>query len=183
LRSLHNSSTADGGFEVDWTESLGDITRARIWQYNAIVLWISPDSGAVIPNPFPPAFKAGFAGVILDYVRAGGGLFLFPTETNQYAQHLFSLTSVLGAKLPIETLNESTAANVAVMQHMRSEGDSVKIFWTDRVHTDVPALLTAGVSGVWYPSSEYYFVAPTRQLSRNAGNTPFCCCKSVHFVD
>ena len=160
LRSLHNSSAAGGGFEVDWTETLGNITRARIFQYNAIVLFISPDSGAVIPPVGSPAFRADFAGVILDYVRAGGGLLLFPTETNQYAQQLFSLTSALGAKLPVERLLETTAENVAVLEHMTSEGDSVKIFWTDRIHTDTSApQLTAGVKSIWYPSMPAYNAA------------------------
>ena len=158
LRSLHNSSQPGGGFEVDWTESLADITRARIWRYNAIVLWISPGSGAVVPNPFPGPFRASFVGVILDYVAAGGGLLLFPTETNQYAQQLFDLTSRLGARLPVETLDESNVSNVAVMDHMQAEGDSVKVFWTDAVnHTALP--LAAGVNQVWYPSMPMYNAA------------------------
>ena len=83
LRSLHNSYQPGGGFEVDWTESLSDITRARIWRYNVIVLWISPDSGAVVPNPFPGPFRASFVGVILDYVAAGGGARSATTKDRQ----------------------------------------------------------------------------------------------------
>ena len=42
MLGLHNRSAPDGGFEVDFTETLNDIKPSRLLQYNALVLFVEP---------------------------------------------------------------------------------------------------------------------------------------------
>ena len=158
LRGMHNKSDSDLGFEVDWTASLADINQTRIARYDALVLWVSAASLSIRPNPASPATQAGFAGVILDYIGQGGGVLLFPTETNVWGQKLFDITSQLGGRLPIEFLNETNASNVQTMRHMKDHGSSVKMFYSTNIDRSHP--LAAGVGeGVWYPSMPAYNAA------------------------
>ena len=68
LRSLHNGSWAH--FEVDWTESLDDMNKSRLFKYNAVVLFKSPNSLDSFP-PYPNSTRRNFMPLMTEYMEAG----------------------------------------------------------------------------------------------------------------
>eukprot|EP01044_Picomonas_judraskeda_P031383 COSAG03_NODE_11699_length_580_cov_0.746362_1_plen_169_part_01 len=105
VRALYNG-TYGTSFEVDCTGSVDELTRERIFQYDAIVLFSSPHccdgcrdchytKGMTLYN-------ATFAPLVAEYARAGGGVFLWPSSPNVGAQPMFDLTEQFEVKLPLE---------------------------------------------------------------------------------
>ena len=172
LRSLHNGSWGGQRWNVDFTVSLAELNRTRIFRYNALVVFVSPASAALmdakgvgvhLPAP-PPALVREFTPAVADYVAAGGGLFLYPSEMNSGTQMLFDLTSLFGARLPVEVLHETNASNTACMNHM-SRSFCLPIAYFDAVDPTAPKELTAGVRGCWLPTNPHYNAADTGPLA------------------
>jgi len=109
MKGLYNKSAADGGFEVDFTESLNDMTPARLQQYNALVMFVEPAalvtlqevSKEDVPNdPITNSTIQAFVPMVQDYVKKGGGIFLFPSEQNWATQWFPRLYLLRGINLP-----------------------------------------------------------------------------------
>jgi hypothetical protein len=99
MRALHNGSWAADGqrWSVDFTTSLAELSRARLFQYNALVLFLSPAAAAAmdqkgaglhLPGPLPASLVADFAPAVRDYAAAGGGVLLLPSEMNWCGKRL-----------------------------------------------------------------------------------------------
>ena len=153
LRELHTQ-----GFEVDYTESLKDITWNRIRDYNVLVLYLTPDSWAVNPNlgldeASSPVRIRRFVRLIDRYVTAGGGIFLIPREENWKKQMLADLTDHWGAKLPMEIIVETNPANQGNLIHASYP---VPLAYTEQV---LPTPVSEGIKGIWYPTMPVYNAA------------------------
>ncbi len=153
LRELHTQ-----GFEVDYTNSLAELTWDRIRPYNVLVLYVTPDSWAVNPNvglnqPSSPARIRSFVTLIEHYLAAGGGVFLMPMEENWRKQMLSDLTDRWGAKLPGETIVETNPVNQTNLVHASYP---VPLAYTDQV---LPSPVSQGVTGIWYPIEPRYNAA------------------------
>jgi len=140
------------GFEVDYTNSLGDVTWDRIRQYNVLVIYITPDAFDVTmrAQKSSPEKAAAFAAMIEKYAAAGGGVLLMPTETNVLKQAVVDLTDLWGAKLPVERIEEKDPAKVGHLTHANQQ---VPLAWTDQVPSSP---VSAGVRQVWYPTAPAY---------------------------
>eukprot|EP01050_Picozoa_sp_SAG11_P017188 SAG11_NODE_2448_length_3349_cov_1.648000_2_plen_378_part_00 len=166
MRALHNGSwAADSGqrWSVDFTTSLAELNRTRLFQYNVVVLFVSPaaaaamaakDVGGRLP-PVPPNLVRDFAPAVHDYAAAGGGLFLYPSESNVGWQQLFDITSMFGARLPVEVLREMNATNMGCMHHM-SRDFCLPIAYFDAIEAAAPAEVVAGIKGCWLPTHPHY---------------------------
>jgi hypothetical protein len=111
MRTLHNGSWAADGrrWSVDFTTSLAELNRSRLFRYNALVLFISPAAAATMDRkgvglhlpPVSPSLAAEFGPAVRDYVAAGGGVLLYPSEMNWATQQLYDLTShvAIGGKV------------------------------------------------------------------------------------
>ncbi len=146
------------GFEVDYTNDLGEMTWNRIKQYNVLVLYCTPDAFAVNPNvglnePSSPERVRAFVVLIERYLAAGGGVFLMPMEENWVKQMLSDLTDHWGAKWPMETILETNPANQGYLLHASYE---VPLAYTDQI---LPSPVSAGVRGIWYPIQPHYNAA------------------------
>ena len=167
LHALHNRSAADGGFEVDFTNSLNDMTAARLSKYNVLVCFVEP--GALIQlqqiskedvpsDQIMSNTTQAFLPTVRDFVQRGGGVFLFPSEQNWVTQWFPTLTKLFEMVCPIETMVEHNASNTVKMNHM----SAFDLAWTDGVTADHP--ITAGVSQVWYPTSRMFNAGHTNPL-------------------
>eukprot|EP01048_Picozoa_sp_COSAG05_P009115 COSAG05_NODE_728_length_7700_cov_14.555979_4_plen_1006_part_00 len=158
LRLMRNGSFDEAEFEVDWTETLDDMNKTRLFKYNAVVLFKSPDSLDSYP-PYSAATRTAFMPLLTEYMQAGGGVLLYPTEESVIGQQLFDVTDALDVKIPQEYLNESNASNVASTTHMSGfgGGGTFPLYWTENISHD-PSLstITKGVSGLWYPAQAKY---------------------------
>ena len=151
LRDLHAQ-----GFEVDYTESLKQITWERVKQYNVLVLYMTPDAEGVCirQEASSPARAASFVALIEKYLAAGGGVFLIPCEINGKKQFLQDLTDRWGAQLPLETIVEKDPTKIGKLTHVAT--GNVALAYTDQV-TASP--VSAGVKGIWYPFGPAYNAA------------------------
>ena len=95
-----------------------------------------------------PLYNASFAPLVADYVRAGGGVFMWPANPNVGAQPMFDLTEHFEAKLPLELFLEGNQSNTAALDHMGDE----PLAWTDAVDSTQEPALTKGVGAIWYPT-------------------------------
>ncbi|MCL5674922.1 MAG: hypothetical protein M1501_04180 [Candidatus Omnitrophica bacterium] len=154
------------GFEVDYTTDLSQVTWNRIKHYNVLVIYVTPDAFAISDQgqrSFPEEKEKSFVNLIKKYLSHGGGVFLFPSETNiTWGQHtkqqVSDLTNFLGAKVPVDLIVEKNPADVSAISHM-SYG--VSVAWTDNVF---PTSVSQGVKGIWYPTQPAYFAQMTSPL-------------------
>lgn len=155
LKELHQK-----GFEVDYTENLGDITWDRIKNYNVIVLFLSPDAYYVCYRREKESKERieNFRNLILKYLENGGGVFLMPTETNLHKQKLIDLTEILGAKIPVEVIVENDKNKIAPMTHM---SQFVPAAYTDNIF---PSPVSKGIKQIWYPYRKAYLSQMTAPL-------------------
>eukprot|EP01046_Picozoa_sp_COSAG06_P046544 COSAG06_NODE_6608_length_2857_cov_1.439811_1_plen_906_part_10 len=157
LMALHNDSSAP--LQVDYTSSLLELNRSRIFQYNALVLFhsvMSPGGtggGCNDGGWCSDGYDKGWAPLIGEYVSRGGGVLLFPEEKNVDGQQMFDLTELFGVKLPAESLVETDPRNLAVLDH----APLVPIAYTDRVNDSHPVGM--GVRAVWHPIQQAYNAA------------------------
>ena len=140
------------GFEVDYTNSLAEITWDRIRPYNVLVIYVTPDAFDVTMRgrKSSPEKVRGFADLVGKYVAAGGGVLLMPTETNVLKQAVVDLTDLWGARLPVERIEEKDPAKRG---HLTHASQQVPLAWTDQV---LPSPVSAGVKQVWYPIAPAY---------------------------
>src|SRR5262249_48522320 len=124
LDDLHRA-----GFEVDYTDSLAEVTWDRLRQYNALVLYTCPpDDGAAV-WPFTgklPISKAAYIGLIERYLAAGGGVLIMAVETQIRATLTRPILAHWGADLPLERIEDS--ANLAYMTRM----PRIPLIYTDQ---------------------------------------------------
>jgi hypothetical protein len=147
------------GFEVDWTESLDELSAERLGQFNAAVLFVSPDAyQKAIGASAPPSRDDAFAAVLREYVERGGGVLLMPEETNLKAQRLSVLTDAWGARIPAERIVEEDAARRAELPRGSYR---IPVAYTERI---APSPITRGVRGIWYPVSQAFEAAMTSPL-------------------
>eukprot|EP01051_Picozoa_sp_SAG22_P001501 SAG22_NODE_60_length_23423_cov_8.445250_5_plen_1524_part_00 len=180
MRSLRNET----GVQVDYTFNLLELNRSRIFRYSALLLFQSP---ATIQSP--PASAAGFPALLGEFVHSGGGLFLYPSETNWRTQMLPDVTAFFGLRMPVEVINETNPANVGEL--VRFNGNGGELAFTDAVATCTSRttegsassgkpMLSAGGSGdggdaachptlrgvkqLWYPFGLHYNAGETAPL-------------------
>ena len=86
MRGLANSS-AGPPIQVDYTHSLSELNRSRLFNYSAVLLFTTPGATLVRGEPQRPpvtaALAASFPSLLGEYASAGGGVFLFPTYVQQ----------------------------------------------------------------------------------------------------
>ena len=189
MRSLRNET----GVQVDYTFNLLELNRSRIFRYSALLLFQSP---ATIQSP--PASAAGFPALLGEFVHSGGGLFLYPSETNWRTQMLPDVTAFFGLRMPVEVINETIPANVGEL--VRFNGNGGELAFTDAVTTCTSRttvgsassgkpMLSAGGSGdggdaechptlrgvkqLWYPFGLHYNAGETAPLCLTAAG-PTC---------
>jgi hypothetical protein len=140
LRELHGK-----GIEVDYTESLAELTWERIARYNVLVLTTTPDAydAALLFKPSSPEAIARFNALMDRFLENGGGLLLFPNDLNRIKQALSDLTDRWGVRFPAEGIDEQDPDKRAHMSHA-----DIALAYTDRV---LESPVTAGVRGIWYP--------------------------------
>ena len=111
------------GWQVDYTEALAEVTAARIQRYSALVIYITPDAYDVTMRgqKSSPEKTRSFAALIEGYVASGGGVLLLPTEGNVLKQAVVDLTSLWGAKLPIERIEEQDQNKIGYLSQPRCE--------------------------------------------------------------
>jgi hypothetical protein len=178
MKGLYNKSTADGGFEIDFTESLNDMTPARLQHYNALVMPMFVEPAALkelqevskedVPDGGPAQMTnrtlQAFVPMVQNFVEQGGGIFMFPSEQNWATQWFPKLYALFGMTVPIETTQERNQDNCVSMNHM----SSFTLAWTDVVTANHP--VTDGVQAVWYPTTRMFNAAQTGPLLPIAGN-------------
>ncbi len=145
LRELH-----DKGFEVDYTDSLAELTWDRVKQYNVLVITITPDAWDVLARELPSSAAKieAFVSLVHRFLDNGGGALLFPAETDWIKwskQALADVTDAWGARVPIEVIVENDPNQIAAMTHANR---SIRLAFTDRIF---PSPVTTGVSGLWFP--------------------------------
>ncbi len=140
------------GFEVDSTESLADVTPERIRNYNAVVIFITPDAYDVTMRGQKTAADKvqAFADMMDAYVASGGGVLLMPTETNMLKQSVIDLTSRWGARLPVERIEE---ADKGKLGHLTHSSQATPLALTDQI---LPSPVSDGVKQIWYPYAHAY---------------------------
>src|SRR5262249_52164241 len=95
------------GFEVDYTESLAELTWDRIRQYNVLVVYTCPPDPGVDVCPFrgtPPIAKDAYLELIDRFLANGGGVFVMAVETQIRATLTRPLLTRWGADLPLERI-------------------------------------------------------------------------------
>ncbi|MFH1920619.1 MAG: hypothetical protein ABIP48_12120, partial [Planctomycetota bacterium] len=147
LAELHEK-----GFEVDYTETLADVTWERVKRYHVLVLYITPDAHRVTTRgeKSSPEEVATFVELVDRYADLGGGVLLMPTECNMRKQAVADLTSRWGAKLPVGRIKETDPDKLGVLHHASQR---VPLAFTDQV---APSPVTEGVKQIWYPYSHAY---------------------------
>ena len=109
LRDLYTTA----GIEVDFTFGLGELNRSRLFNYTAVVLFESPGQSILRNEPQTPMkvttqLAKEFPSLLADYVAAGGGVLLFPTDDNWKFQMLRDITdNLFGIRFPLEMINET----------------------------------------------------------------------------
>jgi hypothetical protein len=153
---LMNGTASDSGVEVDFLDSMNDFNSTRLVRYNAVVLFVSPHAVTVgqhtskedVPSEIMRNETINsFTPVIEEFVRLGGGVFLFPSETGWFTQQLPELYNLFEVSLPTETLTETNASNHAQLDHILA--GTGQLAYTDSVSSHP---VTAGVRGAWYPT-------------------------------
>lgn len=135
------------GVEVDYTNSFADVTWERIKQYNALVIYMTPDAFAVtnMGQRSDPPRVAQFTGLVDKYLASGGGVFLLAPENNMGKQMVAELTDRWGAKLPVELIDEQDKAKIAPMTH---NNQATPLAFTEQIF---PSPVSQGVKQIWYP--------------------------------
>lgn len=143
------------GFEVDYTDSLADLTWDHIKRYNVVVLYTTPDAFDVALRNQPTSKEKtdAFIAIIEKYVEAGGGVFLMPMEQSIKKQYVQDLTDRWGAKIPLELVVETDKEKTGKLTNASYD---VPLAFTDQV-LDSP--VSTGVKGIWYPNHEAYNAA------------------------
>ena len=151
---------SDAGFQIDYTDSLEELTPARIAQFNVLVLFATREALGKGDKGDSSSQKsvAEFNQTLDQYLAQGGGLLLMPDETNFRGQRLSELTDRWGARLPAEQIIEENPGNIAVMPH---SAQGTRLAFTDQI---APSPVTTGVHGIWYPYEPAYFSAMTAPL-------------------
>lgn len=153
LADLHKA-----GFEVDYTDSLAEVTWDRLRRYNALVIYTCPPDAGVDVWPFrkaPPITKDAYIALIDRFIAAGGGVLIMATETQIRATLTRPIISRWGADLPLERIKDD--ANTAYMTRM----PTVPLMYTSQV---LSSPVSTGVRGIWYPSKPHYNGAHTLPL-------------------
>ena len=91
------------GFEMDYLDRREELTWDRLARYDVLVVFDLPDDEEEKPT----------ADTIDTFLRAGGGVLLFPTEHNTYRHPLYELTRRYGARVPTERIKETNSAMIA----------------------------------------------------------------------
>ena len=156
MRSIQQTGVA-----VDFTNGLADCNRSRVFNYTAVLVF---DSQASMTSPPPTA--SAWPSMLGDYVAAGGGLFMYPSETNWQRQELSDVAEVFGLRMPIELLNETDTSNTGSMERF-----SAALAYSDNVMSNHP--VTKGVHGIWYPTDRHYNGGETAPLCLTAAG-PDC---------
>jgi hypothetical protein len=154
LADLHRA-----GFEVDYTDSLAEVTWDRLRQYNVLVVYTCPPDEGTDVWPFrgkPPIAKDAYVDLIDRFLAAGGGVFVMAVEGQVRATLTRPLLADWGADIPLERIVDD--ANTAFMTRM----PKTPLIYTDRVS---PSPVSAGVRGIWYPSHPFYNGAHTLPLA------------------
>ena len=154
LTELHRD-----GFEVDYTDSMADVTWQRLQQYNALVIYSCPPLRGQNAWPFAgaqPIYRPEFNALINRFLAQGGGVLLMAVETQVSVTLVRDLIKPWGADLPLETISDPD--NTAFMNHM----PKVPLAYTDHV---AASPVSAGVRGIWYPVQLHYNGADTLPLA------------------
>ena len=161
LAKLHNLKN---GFEVDWTSDLTDVTQERLWKYNAVVVFCEGArrcAGGFDNDPSPTNMPA----LLAKYASAGGGVLLLPSEMNVAEQMLQNTTKLFGAELPAELIVQGNWVPGQWPDSSLGVGminmPGVTMAYSD----NIPASpVSAGVKGIWYPTSMHYNAQDTNCL-------------------
>jgi hypothetical protein len=153
LNELHQA-----GFEIDYTDSMADVTWSRLQQYNVLVLYTCPPDAGVDAWPFSgsqPIYKAEFIALIERFLAQGGGVLLMAVETHIRVTLTRDLIAPWGADLPLETISDPT--NTAPMSRMHT----VELAYTNQI---AASPVSTGVQGIWYPVELHYNATHTMPL-------------------
>ena len=132
------------GFEVDYTDNFGDFTWERIKQYNAVVIFMTPDvyDGGFTGQRSGTGEDERFVALVEKYLAAGGGVLLMVPENNMGKQMAAELTDRWGAKLPVEMIEEQDKDKVAGMTH---NAYATPLAFTDQI---LPSPVSQGVKQI-----------------------------------
>lgn len=134
------------GFEIDWTDSLTELSAERARAYNTLVLFTSPAAFAVSSGvPQPSGLEETFTKVVTEFVGGGGGVLLMPEETNVGVQRLRSFTDRWGAQVAAERIVETDARRSG---QLARGSYHIRMAYTDEI---AKSPITSGISGLWYP--------------------------------
>ena len=161
LEYLKNLSTVEG-INGDLTSDWGlsppnmNLTWSRLRQYNALVLFGEPAGiiGSLSANEtaVPAGQGPEFPALVQRFLAAGGGVLMMPTERNTYIQQFPTLTEALGAILPLEQIVEVDPTKRSQLPRMPGPpGQGGDLAHTSTIAQGHP--VTAGVRGLWYPTS------------------------------
>jgi len=158
VKELHSK-----GFEVDYTEDLEEffaLSPERIRKYNVLVIYITPDAYKVFHQNrhSSPELAASFQKMIDDYVASGGGVLLIPDEANTRRQSVGDLTSLWGAQIASERIEE---ANKEFSGKLTQASYDIPLQYTDNV---LLTPVSTGLTGIWYPSGAHYNGSCTNPL-------------------
>jgi len=138
LAELHQK-----GFEVDYIDTLADLTWERINKYNVLVIYASPHTEA-------------FVSLIENYLSAGGGVLMMAYEHNIGKQTMADVTDRWGVKIAVERIVEKAPNKLASFRHT-----NYPAAFTDQVY---PSPVSQGVKGIWYPYIRAYNAQQTCPL-------------------
>jgi len=147
------------GFEVDYTDSLAEVTWDRLQRYNILVVYTCPADDGTNVWPFhgnPPITQDAFITLIDRFVADGGGVLVMAVEPQIRATLTRPLLTRWGADLPLERVVDDV--NVAYMTRM----PRIPLVYTSQV---LASPVSAGVRGIWYPSYPHYNGAHTLPLA------------------
>jgi len=134
------------GFEVDYTESLDELTWERIRRFNVLVVYGAPGGFSFLGELRGDKLtRDAFAALLERYVAAGGGVLLMSAPAYTRRELLpEELMRRWGFRLAAERLNETNRANSATLSRM-----DVPMLYTRQV---LPSPISEGVTGIWYPN-------------------------------
>ncbi len=143
------------GFEVDYTENLDEffaLSPERIKKYNVLVISATPDAFRVCHQNQRTSLELveSFRKMINDYVAGGGGVLLMPEEGNRIKQMVGDLTTIWGAQIASEVIEES---NPEFKGKLTNASYDIPLQYTDNI---LLSPVSSGITGVWYPSGEYF---------------------------
>jgi hypothetical protein len=141
LKQLHGE-----GFEVDYTESLDELTWERIRRFNVLVIFGAPGGFSFLGELRGEKLtREAFATLLERYVAAGGGVLLLAAPAYTRREVLpGELMRRWGFRLAAERLKESNSANSGTLSRM-----DVPMLYTRQVS---PSPISEGVTGIWYPN-------------------------------